>query len=300
MGDAPRRLPAFHHFLQHLPIPERVHCPPESIVFVGHQPPLPDQAVERLENQLFPVADVIEYLAAEDEVAPIYPDFGLVAHTEIAHRILVIELDEVKVEWRPGRDEAADRLAVLEALYHVRQWRIGQTIAVIGEEDFFVSHEMFHRHQAFADIAPDSRVDQRDAPIRRRFPDDFHLLSEIRNNAIITGRLIVAQKIIFDDIRLIAETEDEIPMAVLAVVLHDVPQDRLVADGDHRLWNILRVVADARAKPTTEQHNLHDASSRGSITSILGIGTMNLQPQSPTCRILVTISSFKFQGKIRR
>ena len=117
-------------------------------------------------------------------------------------------------------------------------------------------------------------------------PENFDLLAEIRNDAVIAGRLIVVQKIVLDDVRLVAEAQDEILMAVLAVVLHDVPQDRLVADRHHRLWNVLRIIADARAEPAAEQDNLHDASSRGSITSTVGIGTMNLQPQSPTWRIL--------------
>ena len=79
MGDAPRRLAAFHHFLEHLPISERIHRPPESIVLVGHQTPLLDQAIERLEHQLFAVADVIEDLVAEDEVSAIDPNFGFLA-----------------------------------------------------------------------------------------------------------------------------------------------------------------------------------------------------------------------------
>ena len=79
----------------------------------------------------------------------------------------------MKAERRMNRDKATDLAALLEALDHVRQRRVGQSIAVIGEKDLLVRDEMFHRHQAFADIAPDSGVDQRDAPIWRRLAREF-------------------------------------------------------------------------------------------------------------------------------
>ena len=72
-------------------------------------------------------------------------------------------------------------------------------------------------------------------------------------------------------------------MAVLAVILHDMPQDRLMADWHHWFWNVLRVIPDMQVpSPPPEQRDFHDTSSRGSINSTLGIGTMNLQPHAAT------------------
>ena len=79
---APRRLSALDHLLEHLPISQRVHRPPETLIFVGHQVPCLDQAVERLEHQLFPVPDVIEDLVAEDEISAVDPDVGLLTGTQ--------------------------------------------------------------------------------------------------------------------------------------------------------------------------------------------------------------------------
>src|SRR5690606_11732552 len=67
----------------------------------------------------------------------------------------------------------------------------------------------------------------------------------------------VVEEEFLDDVRLVAEAEHEIAMAVLAVVMHEVPEDRLVADRDHRLRDILRIVANARAETTAEQNCLH-------------------------------------------
>jgi CRISPR/Cas system-associated endoribonuclease Cas2 len=52
--------------------------------------------------------------------------------------------------------------------------------------------------------------------------------------------------------------------------------DRLVADRDHRLGYILRIVADAGAETAAEQHNLHDTLRLGSMTSTSGMGTLNI------------------------
>ena len=71
----------------------------------------------------------------------------------------------------------------------------------------------------------------------------------------------VVEEELLDDVGLVAEAQDEILVPVLAVVLHDVPEDRLMADRDHRLRNALRVLADARTEATAEQHDLHDLSS---------------------------------------
>ena len=58
-------------------------------------------------------------------------------------------------------------------------------------------------------------------------------------------------------------------MPVLAVVMHQMPEDRLVADWNHRLRDVLRIVADARAEASAEQHCFHGSSL--SLT-VLGVG----------------------------
>ena len=47
-------------------------------------------------------------------------------------------------------------------------------------------------------------------------------------------------------------------MPILAVILHDMPQDRLVPDRYHRLRDALGVFANAGAQSTAEQDNFHD------------------------------------------
>src|SRR6476619_271954 len=67
----------------------------------------------------------------------------------------------------------------------------------------------------------------------------------------------VVQEELLDDVRLVAEAEHEIAMPVFAVVMHQVPEDRLVADRDHRLRDVFRIIANSGAEASAEQNCLH-------------------------------------------
>jgi hypothetical protein len=51
----------------------------------------------------------------------------------------------------------------------------------------------------------------------------------------------------------------EVLVAVVGVVLHDVPQDRAIPDRHHRLGQRLVVLAQAQPEAAAEQNHLHDA-----------------------------------------
>ena len=95
----------------------------------------------------------------------------------------------MEADGRVNRNETADCLATLEAVDHVRERRIGQSIAVIGEEHFIILDEMSDRHETLADIAPDASVYERDAPVRRSFTQISTLLpkSEIMQSPLVAG-----------------------------------------------------------------------------------------------------------------
>ena len=58
------------------------------------------------------------------------------------------------------------------------------------------------------------------------------------------------------------EAEDELGVAPGRVPLHDVPEDRLRPDRDHRLRDSLRRLAHANAEAAAEDHDLHAAPAR--------------------------------------
>jgi glycine/D-amino acid oxidase-like deaminating enzyme len=69
---------------------------------------------------------------------------------------------------------------------------------------------------------------------------------------------VVAEKLL-DHLAFVAETEHEVPEAVGGVDLHDVPEDRPVADRHHWLWTKLRLLPEPRSFAAAENHYLHIA-----------------------------------------
>ena len=74
--------------------------------------------------------------------------------------------------------------------------------------------------------------------------DDLVLLGIDRDVGIVQE---VVGEILLDHIALVAEADHEVVDAVVAVGLHDVPEDRPPADFDHRLGAQMRFLGDARA-----------------------------------------------------
>src|SRR6266478_3193524 len=117
-------------------------------------------------------------------------------------------------------NEAAYLAALFEAADHLLQWSVGQPVAVIGEKYLFILDEMLYRQQSLADVAPCSRVDKGNAPVRRALAQDLNFLAKIRDGAIGARRHPVAKKILLYDVGLVAEAQNKITVAILAVVLH--------------------------------------------------------------------------------
>ena len=61
----------------------------------------------------------------------------------------------------------------------------------------------------------------------------------------------------------VAEAEDELGVAVMRVVAHDVPQQRALPDHRHRLRDVVHAVAHPHPVATAEQHDLHVISRVG-------------------------------------
>src|SRR5262245_6064271 len=121
---------------------------------------------------------------------------------------------------------------------------------------------IFDGEQTLADVAPHARVNQRDPPIGWPFAKNFDFAAVLRHHAVTVARCPVVEKVVLDYACLVAKTKNEVPVPMLAVVLHDVPQNRLCTDRDHRLGYIFRILADTRPEAATKKHYLHLAKTR--------------------------------------
>ena len=176
---APRGLAAFDHLLEHLPIPQRIHRPPETLVPVRHQTSRFDQAIERVKHKLFAVLDVIKNLFAKDKIAAVDPNIRLLARTNSLHDALFIEFSQVKIDWRMNGNEATNLPACLELIDHFCKWRIRQPVAVVGQKYVFILDKMPNRKKARSDIPPNTSINKRNTPFRRFFANNLNLGAKI-------------------------------------------------------------------------------------------------------------------------
>ncbi len=125
---------------------ERVHRRPEAVVPEGHQPALLDQPPERLLDELLALADVVEDLPAEDEVAAVDPGRALANVADRLHRASVVGLHEVERVGRAHGEEGGDVVRRAEGLDELRERSVRQRVAVVGEE-----------HVVIPEVRPDRR-----------------------------------------------------------------------------------------------------------------------------------------------
>ena len=62
-------------------------------------------------------------------------------------------------------------------------------------------------------------------------------------------------------------------MAMMAIVLHDVHKNWILADRHHRLWQIFGIVADPGTEAAAEEHDFHGRSA-----FIIKIGSVAASP----------------------
>ena len=99
-------------------------------------------------------------------------------------------------------------------------------------------------------------VDEMDGPVL----DLLAVLGDLAAGEIYrdTGaQHLVVEEVPLDALALVAQSADELGEAMVLVVLHDVPEDRLAADLHHWLRPERRLLGEPCAESTRENHDLH-------------------------------------------
>src|SRR5580692_4574023 len=85
----------------------------------------------------------------------------------------------------------------------------------------------------------------------------FELCVSTESNGKVAGQRLVIQKEALDNFGLVSKAQHKIIETGLRVEFHDVPQDWKATHRHHWLRDVVRDVADACAKPTTQDHGFH-------------------------------------------
>src|SRR5580704_6642470 len=112
----------------------------------------------------------------------------------------------------------------------VREGNIRQAIRVIGQEHFFAFELLFDRLQPLTDIGGQPGINKRDAPVMDVLLQELDILPPSGEDKIIRKPFIILEEIPLDDVPFVAQTENEIVVAVMRVVPHYMPENRPITD----------------------------------------------------------------------
>src|SRR5207302_1715145 len=90
---------------------------------------------------------------------------------------------------------------------------------------------------------------------------ELHFLPALGKNEVIGEAFAIVQEVILEGVGLIAETQDEVFMSVMGVILHYMPQNWSVPNGNHRFWDLFRILPQPHSQATTKQHHFHSKFS---------------------------------------
>src|SRR5690242_1606387 len=155
MPDLPWRIALGVHALERLQILEGIDAAPEALVVVRHQLALGDEALERRLDQLLAGLDVVEDLAAEDEVAAVDPRIGADDVVDAEHGPVGSARHEMEAVVRAYREEGAGAAALHELVDQGGQRKIGEAVAVIRKEYLLLGEVRLDRLQPLPDIRRD-------------------------------------------------------------------------------------------------------------------------------------------------
>ena len=132
----------------------------------------------------------------------------------------------------------------------------------VGDDEGVGVDVALHSAQAPARGGLQSGLGERDLPVLLAVGVELGRPGVAEAHGEVGDLLAVAEEVLLDLPALEAEAEDEALRAVVAEQLHDVPQDRALADADERLGDALGLLAHAGAEAAGEDHHRHPLERR--------------------------------------
>jgi hypothetical protein len=224
---------------------------------MGEQLLAVDQPLEGLLDELLAGAQDVEDLRTEDEEAPVDAHVGATHVVHARDPPIRTALDEMERLGRDDADERSDGVALAEPGDVGVEVEIREPVGVVREKHRLALEMRPDGGEPLADVRLETRIDERDRPVGDVVAEQLDRSSALAQPEVVREPLVVVDEVVLDGFGAVPEAEDEVPVPVVGVVLHEVPEDRALADRDEGLRHGLRVVAQAHAHAAAEEHHLH-------------------------------------------
>lgn len=137
------------------------------------------------------------------------------------------------------------------------QVHVGNTVTV-GEHERLIADVLLHTLHAAAGHGVEAGIHYRDAPRLGMVLVDNHLVFAVGKVICNVGGVQeIICKIFLDYMLLIPGTDHKVVEAIIAIELHDMPEDRHAAQIHHGLWFELAFFGDPRSEAAGEQNYFH-------------------------------------------
>src|ERR1700744_3518645 len=225
---------AFPVSFQDLLLANGVHALPEAGVTIGHQLAFAGQALERLFFEVRGVAvDEIKDLRFKYKKCPVDPAFfGLWLLGKFGD-LIAIHFQVAKARRRPDRSQRRQLAVGTMKLEQIVQVDVRNAVAP-GEHESLIAHVGSQPLDAAAGLRLHTGIDQVDGPVGNDSAAHFDFAGFERDAQIAVQRAIV-QHVFLDHFTLVTQGDREFIEAMMRIVHHDVPENWLTANFDHRL-----------------------------------------------------------------
>ena len=255
--DRPGRTPLSEQVLELLALLERVHADPVAVVPVGHQLAARDQTLEGFVDQILARLQDVEDRLPQDEEAAVDPEARRARQLNVLDAVVSADRDDVERLAGTHRQKGRDLAATDRVLDQLGQGEVGQHVGVVGKEQVLAFQVPAHGGQALADVGVAAGLGEGDPPAVDVALEQLDARPTLGIDEVVGQPFLVVHEIPPDHVALVTEAKDEVPVAVVRIVAHEVPKDRPVAERDHGFGHRGRELAHAHALAAAEQHDFH-------------------------------------------
>src|ERR1017187_5501613 len=237
-----------------------VHAVEEAVMAVGHELAFVGQPFERFAlHDAVVIAEVLEELSLESEVAGAHPSIGLGLFGKSPHAALLRQIEHAEAgNWR----NAGHRSDLAVAFVKVQQAAdidVAQTVA-IGEQEGVAVYILLNLGEASAGLAIQAGIGQGHAESLfgvMAMAADLRTSPQVHGEVVIHG--LIVEEVLFDGVSFVAQAQDELAEAVVGVDLHDVPEDGAATHLHHGFRAEFGLLAETRSQATAQNDDLHEA-----------------------------------------